>query len=136
MSGSRPFRDNPRLILVGIAILAAALVAIIVLADQSAQLFPDYSMVPGETITPSDVAFLDGGATPSGTIYAGEGDVLRLHQARDRFESDYTLHVLAAQQGNISRTAEILGVERSNLYRKMRGLGIGPIRTPEGNEED
>ena len=42
MSDSRPFRDNPRLILVGIAILAAALVAMIVLADQSARLSPDY----------------------------------------------------------------------------------------------
>ena len=93
-------------------------------------------MVPGETITPSDVAFLDSGATPSGTIYAGERDVLRLHQARDRFERGYILHVLAAQQGNISRTAEVLGVERSNLYRKMRGFGIGPIRRPEGDEDD
>ena len=93
-------------------------------------------MVPGETITPSDVAFLDSGAVPSGTIYAGEGDVLRLHQARDRFERDYILHVLTAQQGNISRTAEVLGVERSNLYRKMRGFEIGPIRRPEGDEDD
>ena len=42
MSDSRPFRDNPRLILVGIAILAAALVAMIALADQSTQLSPDY----------------------------------------------------------------------------------------------
>ena len=42
MSDSRPFRDNPRLILVGITILSAALVAMIALADQSAQLSPDY----------------------------------------------------------------------------------------------
>ena len=42
MSDSRPFRDNPRLILVGIAILTVALVAMIALADQSAQLSPDY----------------------------------------------------------------------------------------------
>ena len=42
---------------------------------------------------------------------------------------------LAAQQGNISRTADVLGVERSNLYRKMRGFGIAPARRVEGEEE-
>jgi len=47
-----------------------------------------------------------------------------LHDARDDFERQYILRALAAQQGNISRTAEVLGVERSNLYRKMRSFGI------------
>jgi two-component system, NtrC family, nitrogen regulation response regulator NtrX len=51
--------------------------------------------------------------------------------ARDEFEKNYILRALAAQQGNISRTAEILGVERSNLYRKMRGFGIAPRRVDE-----
>ena len=54
--------------------------------------------------------------------------VLPLHEARERFERDYILRTLAAQQGNISRTAEVLGVERSNLYRKMRAFGIAPAR--------
>jgi DNA-binding NtrC family response regulator len=30
--------------------------------------------------------------------------------------------------GNISRTADVLGLERSNLYKKMRALGIAPAR--------
>ena len=47
-----------------------------------------------------------------------------LHEARDRFERDYILRALDRHQGNISRTAESLGVERSNLYRKMRALGL------------
>jgi len=38
---------------------------------------------------------------------------------------------LASFEGNISRTADMLGVERSNLYRKMRGLGITPRREEE-----
>jgi two-component system nitrogen regulation response regulator NtrX len=58
-----------------------------------------------------------------------------LCEARDRFERDYILRALAIQQGNISRTAEALGVERSNLYRKMRGFGIAPVRRGEEEEE-
>ena len=42
MSDSRPFRDNPLLILVGIAILLAAFVALIWLPNYSAQLSPDF----------------------------------------------------------------------------------------------
>jgi two-component system nitrogen regulation response regulator NtrX len=61
--------------------------------------------------------------------------VAPLHEARDRFERDYILRALAAQHGNISRTAEALGVERSNLYRKMRAFGIAPARRLDGEEE-
>lgn len=45
--------------------------------------------------------------------------------------SEIILRTLAEQQGNMSRTAEVLGVERSNLYRKMRTFGIAPSRRPE-----
>src|SRR5919108_1070059 len=38
----RPFRDNPRLILLGIFVLLAALVAMLKLADQSTELQPDF----------------------------------------------------------------------------------------------
>ncbi len=90
-------------------------------------------MVPGETITLADLGFLDPStvsvADPPGTL------ALPLHAARDRFERDYILRTLAAQQGNMSRTAEALGVERSNLYRKMRAFGIVPMRRTEGDEE-
>ena len=54
-----------------------------------------------------------------------------LHDARDEFERQYILRALAAQQGNISRTADVLGVERSNLYRKMRAFGILPRAVSE-----
>ena len=46
----------------------------------------------------------------------------------DAFERGYILRALAAHQGNISRTADALGVERSNLYKKMRAFGIAPSR--------
>ena len=91
-------------------------------------------MVPGERISSRDLTFLDqtvavpGQPSPLATI------AMSLHEARDRFERDYILRALAAQQGNISRTAEALGIERSNLYRKMRGFGIALSRRAEDEE--
>jgi two-component system nitrogen regulation response regulator NtrX len=88
-------------------------------------------MVTGEVITASDLAFLEGGpVTEAGR--PADGELRPLHEARDRFERDYILRALSAQHGNISRTAELLGVERSNLYRKMKGFGITPSREADG----
>src|SRR5438874_9475465 len=47
-----------------------------------------------------------------------------LQQARAAYERDYILKKLDESKGNISRAAEILGLERSHLYRKMKALGI------------
>jgi two-component system nitrogen regulation response regulator NtrX len=85
-------------------------------------------MVPGDTIGAADLAFLNRDVVTPHVPSATGGDLLPLHTARDRFEQQYILRVLAAQQGNMSRTAEALGVERSNLYRKMRAFGIAPAR--------
>jgi two-component system, NtrC family, nitrogen regulation response regulator NtrX len=52
------------------------------------------------------------------------GDASTLHQARAAYERDYILKKLDESKGNISRAAEILGLERSHLYRKMKALGI------------
>ena len=65
---------------------------------------------------------------------ADAGPLLLLHDARDQFEREYILRALAEQHGNMSRTAEVLGVERSNLYRKMRAFGIAPGRKAEEPE--
>jgi two-component system nitrogen regulation response regulator NtrX len=83
-------------------------------------------MVPGDTITAQDLAFL-GHDDLKEPVVASEPS-LPLAEARERFERDYILRALAAQHGNISRTADVLGVERSNLYKKMRAFGIGPSR--------
>jgi two-component system nitrogen regulation response regulator NtrX len=47
-----------------------------------------------------------------------------LQQAREAYERDYILRKLEECHGNVSRAAEILGLERSHLYRKMKALGI------------
>lgn len=93
-------------------------------------------MVPGDTIGARDLAFLEGPfvpyAEPSSSDEGGEG--LTLQAARSRFEREFIMKALSAQNGNISRTADALGVERSNLYRKMRALGIS-ARLIEREEE-
>jgi len=47
-----------------------------------------------------------------------------LHQARAAYERAYILKKLDENHGNVTRAAEVLGLERSHLYRKMRALGI------------
>ena len=49
-----------------------------------------------------------------------------LHEVRDAAEREYILHKLDETGGNVSRASELLGLERSNLYRKMKALGIDP----------
>jgi two-component system nitrogen regulation response regulator NtrX len=81
-------------------------------------------MVPGDRVGIRDLTFLDQDLDTGSAGGAQVGTFGRLHEARDEFERQYILRALAAQHGNISRTADVLGVERSNLYRKMRAFGI------------
>jgi two-component system, NtrC family, nitrogen regulation response regulator NtrX len=93
-------------------------------------------MVMGDSIGVGDLGFLDRGTAPrSEAEPAAASERLTLYEARDRFERDLILRTLTAQQGNMSRTAEVLGVERSNLYRKMKAFGIAPLRRTEEESE-
>jgi len=47
-----------------------------------------------------------------------------LQEVREAVERDYILKKLEETNNNVTRTAELLGLERSNLYRKMKALGI------------
>jgi two-component system nitrogen regulation response regulator NtrX len=49
-----------------------------------------------------------------------------LREARDNFERAYILSELRANEWNMTRTAERLGIERSHLYRKIKLYGITP----------
>ncbi len=91
-------------------------------------------MVADETIAAHDVAFLNGG--PVARVPSALPTGLPLHRAREDFERDYILRALSTHRGNISRTAEALGVERSHLYRKMRAFGIGPGQRATVDDED
>ena len=49
-----------------------------------------------------------------------------LQEVREAAEREYILKKMEETSGNVTRAAELLGLERSNLYRKMKALGIGP----------
>ncbi len=52
-----------------------------------------------------------------------------LKQARARFERQYIVERLSANRGHLGYTARELGIERTNLYRKMKQLGIQPSKS-------
>ncbi|MBM6595718.1 nitrogen assimilation response regulator NtrX [Microvirga pudoricolor] len=83
--------------------------------DPDAEVTAD--MLPSEigTLVPS---------TPGGS--GGEKLMsLPLREAREIFEREYLLAQIARFSGNISRTSEFIGMERSALHRKLKSLGIG-----------
>ena len=45
-------------------------------------------------------------------------------EAAEAYEREYIVRKLAETEGNITRTAEIMGIDRSHLYRRMRALDI------------
>lgn len=59
----------------------------------------------------------------SGAVRLGE-HYGSLQEVRAAVEREYILKKLEETGGNVSRAAELLGLERSNLYRKMKALGI------------
>ncbi|MBA1339203.1 MAG: two-component system, NtrC family, nitrogen regulation response regulator NtrX [Pelagibacterales bacterium] len=50
-----------------------------------------------------------------------------LKEAREHFETEYLITQLKKNHGNISKTAEFIGMERSALHRKLKSLGIKGI---------
>ncbi|HEY1272449.1 MAG TPA: sigma-54 dependent transcriptional regulator, partial [Terriglobales bacterium] len=68
------------------------------------------------------LVYRDGSRRAAGTEFS------TLHQARAAYERDYILKKLDENHGNVSRTAEVLGLERSHLYRKMKTLGIAAAK--------
>lgn len=49
---------------------------------------------------------------------------LPLRQARELFEKNYLTNQLSRFSGNVSRTADFVGMERSALHRKLKSLGV------------
>ncbi len=75
----------------------------------------------GEKIEAEDLAFILSPAS-SGPSLAGAGQ--SLNDATDQFQIDFIRQSVERARGNVSLAAKNLGVHRSNLYRKMRQLGM------------
>jgi two-component system, NtrC family, nitrogen regulation response regulator NtrX len=76
--------------------------------------------VPDRRIRHADVLAnirLDGG--PTTFVYTGT-----LRQARERFEREYVSSVLEQHRGRMAEAAKALGIQRTNLYRKVRQLSV------------
>ncbi len=95
-----------------------------------------FIMTPRDRIEPEDLPapLLAAGLAPGGeaTEHEPESKFRSLAEARDEFEKRYVWSKYQECGGNMSRTAEALQVERSNLYRKMKGFGLIPARRAEG----
>ena len=83
----------------------------------------DPDAVLDATMLPPDV----GSMVPAMPNGAGGEQLmgLPLRDAREVFEREYLVAQISRFGGNISRTAEFVGMERSALHRKLKALGIG-----------
>ncbi len=79
-------------------------------------------MVAAKTIQPLDLLPSLRRDGPRREVWPTPDGTLR--EARSRFEREFILRRLEENQWNVTRTAERLGIERSNLHRKMRAYGI------------
>ena len=75
-----------------------------------------------ETITASDLPQL--GTNGSMASPATGFRFPSFKDATDAYQREFILHKLAEFDGNVSKAAEDMGVDRSHLYRRMRNLGI------------
>jgi len=84
-------------------------------------------MTPGNEIGADDVALILGNAPllrPPAQIGGQAYRHLDYKEARRCFETEYLLAKLEENDGNISKTAEQIGLERSHLHKKVKALGI------------
>ena len=70
------------------------------------------------------------GATtaPGSTSAAGDYARLPLREAKERLERDLVVAALDRHDGNVTRAARDLGLERTHLHKRMKALGIAPSR--------
>jgi len=82
-------------------------------------------MVPHSTISGESIAhFLEGTSSPEDSEEKSFQRFSSLREARADFESKFIYQKLCANDWNISKTAEDLQIERSNLHRKIKNLTI------------
>ena len=89
---------------------------VMILSDGDSNSVISADMLPDETSNSSGFA----GSANNGEHFMS----LPLREAREIFEREYLMAQINRFGGNISRTAEFVGMERSALHRKLRALGV------------
>lgn len=80
-----------------------------------------YILTPGEFVDVYDLLFAGMSEARGSSQEAG---MKSFREARAHFEKEYLMKKISENQGNISRTAEVIGLERSYLHRKIKLYGI------------
>jgi two-component system nitrogen regulation response regulator NtrX len=72
-------------------------------------------------VTPSDLPPLDADPEPQAATWPSFAS---FREGKEAYEREYILRKLDECDGNITKTAEQMGIDRSHLYRRMRALGL------------
>jgi len=81
----------------------------------------------GEDVSAEEAEVALGGSVIESEVsYSESVFELPLKEARDQFERAYLTHHLGLVNGNVSDLAQVIGMERTHLYRKLKNLGIDP----------
>ncbi len=85
-------------------------------------------MTPGKVITVEQLPdmIFEGGVFSRGLEGGNEpgSEIQSLREAREEFEREFIIHKLDENDWNVTRTAEAIELERSNLHRKIKSYGI------------
>lgn len=80
-----------------------------------------YILTPGDYVDVHDLKFA--GLTEASGQSSGDG-LVTFRDARAHFEKEFLIQKIGENNGNISKTAEVIGLERSYLHRKIKSYGI------------
>jgi two-component system, NtrC family, nitrogen regulation response regulator NtrX len=80
-----------------------------------------YILTPGDEVDVHDLKFAGLSDQPETTSIDG---LVTFREARAHFEREFLVKKIEEHQGNISKTAETIGLERSYLHRKIKSYGI------------
>jgi two-component system nitrogen regulation response regulator NtrX len=83
-----------------------------------------YILTPSDYVDVHDLRFAGLTEKKEGQATGSHSEISTFRDARAEFEKDYLIKKIQENGGNISKTAEAIGLERSYLHRKIKAYGI------------